>query len=249
MQTRHGLFWIIFILHSQKLAAVSNKCIKIPFIKFNQVAGILSVDIIDDPDFVTFQKPICISNTPSIMVTVNNITLNLLNETLSDEACRHLYEKLLCPKTKTNLPNRCREAHHLMFAIIQSLPECKIDKDCENPYKFNGLECDWITDLQHSVCENMGQVNFKCEKEKSKAVYIKNMCYLTDSTCYFIVTNMVVLSVLAGLSWAFVTIFFIYFGQYWCDRVQIIENQADLLYGSIHTSELIHTRQLIHTYA
>jgi len=201
MQTKHCLFCIIFILHSQKLDAISNKCIKIPLINFRQVAGILSVDIIDDPDFVKFQKPICISNTPSITVTINNVSLNLLNETLSDEGCRDLYEKLLCPQTKKILPNRCREAHHVIFAIMQSLPECKIDKDCENPYKLGDLECNWITDLQHSVCEDM-----------------------------------MVLSILAGLSWAFITIFFIYFCQSWCDKVQYVENEAGSAYQNLHFS-------------
>ena len=236
MHTRQCLFCIILIVRSQKLNAVSNKCIKIPLINFRQVAGILSVDMIDDPDFVKFQKPICISNTPSVSVNINNISLNLLNETLADEGCRDMYQKLLCTQTKKILPNRCREAHHVMFAIIQSLPECKIDKDCDTPYKVGGLECSWITDLQHAVCEDMTKVNFRCEKEKSKAVYIKNMCYLTNSTCHFIVTNMVVLSILAGLSWAFVTIFFIYFGQSWCDRVQNLENEANEAYRGVDFS-------------
>jgi len=105
MPNKHCLFWIVFILYSQKLDAISNKCIEIPLIKFNQVAGIFSVNIIDDPDFINFQKPICISNTPSIMVTVNNVTLNLLNETLSDKGCQDLYEKHLCAETKVILPN------------------------------------------------------------------------------------------------------------------------------------------------
>ena len=238
MQIKHCLFCIIFILHSQKIDAISNKCIKIPLIKFRQVAGILSVDMIDDPDFVKFQKPICISNTPSVSVNINNISLNLLNETLSDEGCRDMYQKLLCTQTKKILPNRCREAHHVMFAIIQSLPECKIDKDCDTPYKVGGLECSWITDLQHAVCEDMTKVNFRCEKEKSKAVYIKNMCYLTNSTCHFIVTNMVLLSILAGLSWAFVTIFFIYFCQSWCDRVQHVENVASEAYRGVNVRDI-----------
>ena len=234
MTSQHFLFCIIFIVHSQQLYATSNKCIKIPLIKFRQVAGIFSVDIVDDPDFVKFQKPICISNTPSIMVAVNNVSLNLLNETLSDDGCRDLYQKLLCPKIKQILPNRCREAHHIMFAIIQSLPQCKIDRDCEKPYKLGDLECSWISDLQNSVCEDMSRVNFKCEKEKSKAVYIKNMCYLTDSMCHFIVTNMVPLSILAGLSWAFVTISFIFFCQRMCDTVQVVENNLDAVYHQIH---------------
>jgi len=235
MRNTHCVFWIVFVLHSQKLDAISNKCIKIPLVKYRQVAGIFSVNIVDDPDFINFQKPICISNTPSIIVTINNVTINLLNQTLSDEGCRDLYEKFLCAKTKTILPNRCREAHHVVFAIIQSLPECTTDKDCETPYKLNGLECNWISDLQYSVCE-ASTVNSTCEKDKSKAVYIQNMCYLTDSTCQFIVTNMVVLSILTGLSWALLTISFIYSCQYLCDKVQLVENRVDSVCEGVHFS-------------
>jgi hypothetical protein len=229
MQYRQSIIFSLVILHLHTLHAAPKTCIKIPPRKFNQVAGILSVDIIDEPDFVIFQKPICISTIPSIVVKINNVTLNLLNTTISDEGCRDLYEKLLCPTTKTILPNRCKQAHHIMFAIIQSLPECKIEKDCVNEYELNDLECSWMTELQNAVCDNMKVVNFKCEKEKSKAVYIKDMCFLTNPTCNFIVTYVVPLSVVTGLLWSFMTIFIIYFGQFWCNKVEDMENKVDAM--------------------
>jgi len=226
MQNRRSIFFFLVILHFQTLHGAPKTCIIIAPQKINQVAGIFSVDMIDDPDLVSFHKPICISTVPSVLVKVNNVTLNLLNATISDERCRNLYENLLYPTTKAFLPNRCREAHRIIFAIIQSLPECKIEKDCEKDYELDDLECSWMTELQHVVCEDMKTVNFRCEKEKSKAVYIKDMCFLTNPTCHFIVTYVILLSVVIGLLWSIVTISFTYFGQFWCNRVEDMENEA-----------------------
>jgi hypothetical protein len=233
MQTRQSILFSLVILHLQTLHAATKTCIKIPPIRFNQVAGIFSVDMIDEPDFVSFQKPICISTVPSVLVKINNVTLNLLDTTISDEGCKDLYEKLLCPTTKIILPNRCREAHRIVFAMIQALPECKIEKDCEKDYELHDLECSWMTELQNEVCEDMKTVNFRCEKEKSKAVYIKNMCFLTNPTCYFIVKNVIPLSVITGVMWSVFTISFIYFGQYWCNKVEYIQAEMDTRRGKI----------------
>ena len=229
----------------------SSSCMKIPLKKFDQVAGIVSVPINDDANLPTLLKPTCISHGPAIHVKMHDAHINLLNSTISDASCNHLYETLLCKKTKPISKRNCRNAHLIILAILQKLPECQNDGECFHEYDIGEkIECEWMKELQDDVCMEIDDSFLNCDKNVSSSIHIEDFCYLTNPMCSFIVNNVVPISITTGVIWGLTTICFIYFCQSMCDGFtateQIVENAYSQIYDQRKKliSEHIHT---IHT--
>jgi len=207
------------------------------------VAGIFSVPIIDDANLPTLLKPTCISHGPAINVKIHNTYVNLLNSTISNASCNHLYETLLCKKTKDIFDIKCRNAHLIIFAILQTIPECQNDGDCFHEYELDKkIECEWMKELQEDVCMEIDDSFSNCEKNVSSSIRIEDFCFLTDPFCSFIVNNVVPISITTGVIWGLITICFVYFCQSMCDGFTETEQTVENIYTNIYNRE----KRLIH---
>jgi len=246
MKKRNDIIFSCMILSFHFALTRSSSCLNIPRKKFDQVAGILSIPMIDDANFPTLLKPTCISHGPAIYVKIHDAYINLLNITISDASCNHLYETLLCNKTKSVIHSKCKNAHLIVFAILQNLPPCQTNGDCSYEYKLDKkLECEWMYELQEDVCMDTDNFLLNCEKNVSRSIRIEDFCYLTDPICSFIVTNVVPISITTGIVWGLTAICFIYFCQSICDRFTETEKEVECLYTHLYNQQL----QIIHDHA
>jgi hypothetical protein len=192
------------VVHGSK-----NACLRILPRKFEIVAGITVIPFVDGPLLPFLLKPTCVSDDQRIMVNIDNVTINLLNISISDDTCLSLYKLILCPNPKKFIVNRCRYAHHIVFAILQSMPQCIVDMNCESTYNVKELECKWKRQMQDEICESTQDPIQNCTNNRAGSINIQDTCYLTNSACNFIVKHIVSISISVGAIWAIVSILFI----------------------------------------
>jgi len=151
----------------------------------------------------------------------------MLNATISDDACRDLYGLILCARPKHFIANRCRRAHYIVFAILQSLPECIVDMHCENTYEVKSIDCAWKRQMQDELCAKKEEAPQNCTNDPAGSTHIQNTCFLTNRFCYFLVINIVAVSILTGATWAIMSIFFEHFCKKSENYVELDASQLD----------------------
>ena len=201
-------------------------CLEAPTWKFEVVAGITKIPFPDGPGMPYMKKAVCVTDRPSIEVTLNNITFNLLNATVSDAACRRMYRQFLCTDLRSPLPRQCYQAHQIVFAILESVAACRKDSECRATYTVPPMLCSWKRRLQEEVCSGQRHNVSDCGDDDSENLSVANFCFLNNPICEFVVVNVVAMSISTGVLWALTSIAVIYYGQHLCNRVERIENQA-----------------------
>ena len=216
----------VLLIMSHCATGVSRNCIEKSPWKFEVVAGITKIPFADGPAIPYITKAVCITGSPGIEVVLNNITINLLNTTVSDEQCRVMYKQLLCTDLRTPLPRRCLHAHQIVFAMLHSLEACGSKIDCRSRYTVPPMLCSWKRRLQNEVCSDGAHRIPDCANENEEHFSVSDFCFLNTVFCEFVVNNVVFMSMGAGILWAFATILVIYYGQNLCNRVESMEDRA-----------------------
>jgi len=215
---------IALMAFPRSAVSTTRTCLAAPTWKFEVVAGITKIPFPDGPGLPYIKKAVCVTDNPSIAVTLNNITFNLLNATVSDEACRETYKQFLCTDLRQHLPRQCYQAHQIVFAILDFLETCKINSECRQIYSVPPMLCSWKKRLQHEVCNGKQHNMFECADESSENLSVANFCFLNNPFCEFVVNNIVPMSISTGVLWAFICIAVIFYGQNLCNRVQVMES-------------------------
>lgn len=217
---------IALVAFPRSAVSTTSTCLAAPTWEFEVVAGITKIPFPDGPSLPYIKKAVCVTDSPSIEVTLNNITFNLLNATVSDETCREMYRQFLCTDLRQNLPRQCYQAHQIVFAILDSIKTCRRNSDCRQIYSLPPMLCSWKKRLQHEVCNGWQHNVFECADENSENLSVASFCFLNNPFCEFVVNNIVPMSISTGVLWAFLCIAVIYYGQNVCNRVEGIEDTA-----------------------
>jgi len=167
------------------------------------------------PMLPLLRKRSCVSSTPRIDVRIATRQFNMLNATISVEACRHMYRDLICTDLKPNIQNECEYANLIMFAAAEGMPHCTTDSDCaaiHNHYELPGLWCDWALEIRQEVCLVPMNASFvdSCVADPHTATRIRTACMLTNTVCAFMVANIHLLAPLTGISMFVLSFIIIY---------------------------------------
>jgi hypothetical protein len=159
---------------------------------------------ITHPMLPILRKRSCVSDAPHIDVRIATRQFNLLNATITVEACRHMYRELICTDLKPNIQNECQYANLIMFAAAEGMPVCTADSDCagiRNRYELPGLWCDWALEMSQHLCVAPMTASFvdSCASDPQKATRIRTACVFTNAVCAFVVENMYFLAPLTGI--------------------------------------------------
>ena len=151
------------------------------------------------------RKRMCISAEPNIDIRIGVHHFNLLNATVSPSACRDVYHKLICNRTKTVIENECMYAIQIMFAAMQRAVECETDLDCTGirmTYDFKAVWCDWSLQTSKHVCHTPLQALAlnACKPDGRKGTRIRDACRFMNPACAFIVDNINFLAPISGVS-------------------------------------------------
>ena len=230
---------VLLALPRSAVGAAST-CLEGPTWKFEVVAGITKIPFPDGPGMPYMKKAVCVTDRPSIEVTLNNITFNLLNATVSDAACRRMYRQFLCTDLRSPLPRQCYQAHQIVFAILESVAACRKDSECRATYTVPPMLCSWKRRLQEEVCSGQRHNVSDCGDDDSENLSVANFCFLNNPICEFVVVNVVAMSISTGVLWALTSIAVIYYGQHLCNRVENLEDQTSLMMSYAHDHLLPH---------
>jgi len=167
------------------------------------------------PMLPILRKRSCVSETPRINVRIATQQFNLLNATISVEACRHMYRNLICTDLKPVIQNECHYANLIMFAAAEGMPECITDSDCaaiHNRYELPGLWCDWALEMRQELCVAPMNASFvdSCASDPDTSTRIRTACVLTNAVCAFVVKNIFFLAPVTGITMFVVSFTVIY---------------------------------------
>jgi len=172
------------------------------------VQQIFSIDVYTintTPLIPILRTPMCMSAAPAVDVSIGGQQFNFLNATISETACRQMYERLICNHTRDDIIDICLHAHQIMFAAAQQFVQCKIDTDCKGSrqrYNVPHIWCEWSIAISKDVCRSpvTAESLLPCERNANKATRIKNACIFTSPFCYFLIQHIDILSPIIGIS-------------------------------------------------
>ena len=79
-----------------------------------RVQQIFSIDVYNintTPLIPILRTPMCMSAAPAVDVSIGGQHFNFLNATISETACRQMYERLICNHTRDHIVDICLHAH------------------------------------------------------------------------------------------------------------------------------------------
>jgi len=181
-----------------------------------RIFGIQVFEPMMHPMLPVLHERACVSDAPHVDVRIGTRPFNLLNATMSVEACLHMYRELICTDLKADIPNECQYANLIMFAAAEGMAVCTTDSDCSgnrSRHELPGLWCDWALEMSKQLCATPKHVRFadSCAPDARTGTRIRGACVFTNGACAFIVHNISLLAPLSGIGMFLVSFTIIYF--------------------------------------